>query len=146
MKKVFFIFMIAFVGIVALLVHNEEKSEIFEILSSDEEGASWQHAESVILKISATGGKAECNLTISGVEETTSYKANLWLYSQNGDGSWTLLESWKNMLHTGLDFNVEKIFQSVQRGQTYLLYFTGKAFSTNGIGYDALAGKAVLRY
>lgn len=106
----------------------------------------WDYTTTVTLTLSFSGNTAYCTLMVIGDSDASKIKANLWLYEKNSDGSWTLLDSWKNMTKAGSTFGTEKTYSPVSKGKTYKLYFTGKVYGPNGLYYDPLASESIVTY
>lgn len=106
----------------------------------------WDYTSDVSLILSFSGTTAYCSLMVLGYPNASKIKANLWLYEKNSDGSWTLLDSWKNMVKTGSAFGTEQTYSPVSKGKTYKLYFTGKVYGPNGLYYDPLAEESIVTY
>ena len=106
----------------------------------------WDYTDDTYLSLSFSGRTAYCNLMVIGYSDASKIKANLWLYEQNSDGSWKLLDSWKNMVTSGNTFGTEQTYSPVYKGRTYKLYFTGKVYGPNGLYYDPLAEESIVTY
>ncbi len=104
----------------------------------------WDYTDSVTLKLSFVGSTAVCELGIMGGSVATSIKANMWIYEANSDGSWTLLNGWRNIVVQDNDLDIVRYHNPVYYGETYKLYFTGKVYGPNGIYYDPLVAETVV--
>ena len=106
----------------------------------------WDYTSDVVLSLSFSGNTAICDLMVIGDPNASKIKANLWLYEKNSDGSWKLLDSWKNMIEYDNAFGTEKTYSTVYKGRTYKLYFTGKVYGPNSLYYDPLAMESIVTY
>lgn len=104
----------------------------------------WSYTGSVTLDLSFSGSTAVCELIVIGSSTSSGIKANLWLYQQNDNGSWTVLNSWKNITTEESSMLVTRYYNPAYYGETYKLYFTGKCFGPNGVYYDALAAETIV--
>ena len=106
----------------------------------------WDYTDNVALSLTFSVSTARCSLMVIGDTSASKIKANLWLYEKNSDGSWKLLDSWKNMVTSGDTFGTEKTYSPVYKGRTYKLYFTGKVYGPNSLYYDPLAMESIVTY
>ncbi|MBR5475016.1 MAG: hypothetical protein IKU83_06385 [Lachnospiraceae bacterium] len=104
----------------------------------------WSYTAQVILNLSFSGSTAVCELGVTGSTTSSGIKANLWLYQKNDNGSWTVLNSWKNITTTNPYLDIVRYYNPVYYGETYKLYFTGKCYGPNGVYYDALAADSIV--
>ena len=104
----------------------------------------WNYTSTVALNLTFSGSTAVCELVVLGESTSSGIKANLWLYQQNDDGSWTVLNSWKNITTDDSTLGVTRYYNPTYYGQTYKLYFTGKCYAANGVYYDPLAAETIV--
>lgn len=148
-KLIAFVLILVFslTPIQALAMESEEVSEA-EVLHLESGRAAvsprWSYTSEVFLNLSFSGSTAVCELGITGASTASSIKANLWLYQQNDNGSWTVLNSWKNITANTCDLDIVRYYNPVYYGETYKLYFTGKCYGPNGVYYDALAADSIV--
>lgn len=104
------------------------------------------YTESVSLDLSFENGSAVCSLTVQGEDTAAAIRANMWLYRENDDESWELLQSWKNMTVDGNCLEIVEKYNVGSSGDRYKLYFTGKCFAENSIYYDALMVEEIVKH
>ena len=104
----------------------------------------WNYTNLVTLNLAFSGSTAVCELSVIGDSSSSGIKANMWLYQQNDNGSWTLLNSWKNITTTENVLGITRYYNPTYYGETYKLYFTGKCYAANGVYYDPLAAETII--
>lgn len=131
----------------AFAMENEEVPEV-EVLHFENGRAAvmprWSYTAEVFLNLSFSGSTAVCELGVTGYTTSTGVKANLWLYQRNDNGSWTVLNSWKNITSSSPNLDIVRYYNPVYYGETYKLYFTGKCYGPNGVYYDPLAAESIV--
>lgn len=105
----------------------------------------WDNTRDAYLALSFDGNKAICSLDLNGYSWATKIKANIWLYQDDGDGTWTTLRSWTNMVVYRDHYDFEQTYSPVYKGQTYKLYFSGQVYAEDGT-YDSLFLRSIVTY
>jgi len=151
LKRIIIVLCVVALGLITPMetfaAEEVETSEIAVLnLNNGEPGIMprWSYTNRVVLNLTFSGSTALCSLSVSGISTASSIKANLWLYQQNDDGSWTVLNSWKNIIVEGCDLDITRYYNPTYYGQTYKLYFTGKCYAANGVYYDPLAAETIV--
>lgn len=96
----------------------EDYVPIKEIVNQNQIVPYWDNAEKASLNLSLTGGKAECVLDIRGTNKTTKITADIRLYRVNSNGSYTSIESWRNITSYGDSLKVSRS-SAITPGYTY---------------------------
>lgn len=113
----------------------------------EEEGIMplWDNTRDLALMLSFDGNKAYCSLDLNGYNWATKIKANVWLYQDDGDGTWTTLRSWTNMVVYRDHYDFSGTYSPVYKGETYKLYFSGQVYAADGT-YDSLSARKIVTY
>jgi len=105
----------------------------------------WDNTNEVYLALSFDGNKANCSLNVIGYSWATKIKANVWLYRDDGNGTWTTVRSWTNMVVYRDYYTLSGTYSPVYEGETYKLYFSGQVYAADGT-YDSLSARSIVTY
>jgi len=105
----------------------------------------WDNTSDAYLMLSFDGNKANCSLNVIGYSWATKIKANMWLYRDDGDGTWTTVRSWTNMVVYRDYYTLSGSYSPVYKGETYKLYFSGQVYAADGT-YDSLSLRTIVTY
>lgn len=116
-------------------------------MSDEDEGIMplWDNTDEAYLALSFNGNTANCTLNVRGYSWTTKIKANVWLYRDDGDGTWTTVRSWTNMVVYRDYYDLSGSYSPVYKGETYKLYFSGQVYAADGT-YDSLSLRTIVTY
>ncbi|MCI8514656.1 MAG: hypothetical protein HFI93_08560 [Lachnospiraceae bacterium] len=105
----------------------------------------WDNTSDVYLALSFDGNTAYCSLDLNAYSWATKIKANVWLYRDDGDGTWTTVRSWTNMVVYRDHYSLSGTYSPVYKGETYKLYFSGQVYAADGT-YDSLSLRKIVTY
>ena len=147
-KKIFCVWLA-----IAILINGINMPDVFaagivkNAVNIDNEGIMplWTFTIDYHLNLTFSGDTANCSLMVTGKSNAERVRASLFLFEEEDDGSWTLLDSWLGIESSSRYFITEQYYSPVYKGRTYKLYFTARCYGPNDF-YDMLADQTIVTY